>query len=221
MDDIASHRERKKARTRDAMAEQAMELFLARGFGAATVDEIAAGGGVCGRTFFRYFPVKEAVVFARNDERLRLFRELLHERQAGDRPLDVVRRALRRLSRELTADRRTYLRQQRLVETTPQLLAYERELDRQWEATLGEALVAGDSQSPRTARILAGAVMGAVRATLTLWCQGGCRGDLMEMGEETLDLLARGVEGGAGPERERLAAPAFPKKSKVTRRNEK
>lgn len=42
------------------------------------------------------------------------------------------------------------------------------------------------------------------------------------MAEQAMELfLARGVEGGAGPERERLAAPAFPKKSKVTRRNEK
>jgi AcrR family transcriptional regulator len=57
-------RERKKARTRRLIREQAMRLFREQGYAQTTIDQIAAAAEVSPSTFFRYFPTKEDVVMA-------------------------------------------------------------------------------------------------------------------------------------------------------------
>ena len=116
------------------------------------------------------------MVFPRNQERLERFRSLLGEKKRGETPFDVARRACRTLSEEFVAHREEYLAQQRLVASTPSLLAYERELDRR-----------------RRARVMAAAAMGAIRATLREWCTRGGRGDLLDMADEAMDLLEFGA----------------------------
>jgi AcrR family transcriptional regulator len=54
------------ARTREALIDAALELFARDGFDATHTDRIAARAGVSPRTFFRYFPTKESVVFHRD-----------------------------------------------------------------------------------------------------------------------------------------------------------
>jgi len=56
-------REIKRRETHDALAASAKRLFAERGYQATTVADIAAGAGVAPRTFFGYFPTKEAVLF--------------------------------------------------------------------------------------------------------------------------------------------------------------
>ncbi|GAC1401260.1 MAG: TetR family transcriptional regulator [Mycobacterium sp.] len=50
-------------RTRNALLEAALNLFSANGYDETTTDQIAANAGVSPRTFFRYFPTKESVLF--------------------------------------------------------------------------------------------------------------------------------------------------------------
>ncbi|MGH4006284.1 MAG: TetR/AcrR family transcriptional regulator, partial [Pseudonocardiaceae bacterium] len=55
-------RARRKAQTRQVIQAHALRLFLANGYDATTVEEIAAAAGVSHMTFFRHFPTKESVV---------------------------------------------------------------------------------------------------------------------------------------------------------------
>jgi AcrR family transcriptional regulator len=50
-------------RTRNALLEAALNLFSVNGYDETTTDQIAESAGVSPRTFFRYFPTKESVLF--------------------------------------------------------------------------------------------------------------------------------------------------------------
>lgn len=54
-------RERKNARTRDAIERAALELALEQGFEGTTVDQIAARADVSPRTVYTRYPTKEAI----------------------------------------------------------------------------------------------------------------------------------------------------------------
>jgi AcrR family transcriptional regulator len=50
-------------RKRNDLLEAALNLFSANGYDDTTTDQIAESAGVSPRTFFRYFPTKESVLF--------------------------------------------------------------------------------------------------------------------------------------------------------------
>jgi AcrR family transcriptional regulator len=58
-------RERKKQRTRELIADTALQLFLERGFDAVTVAEIAQAAEVDAKTIYNYFPSKPDLVHRR------------------------------------------------------------------------------------------------------------------------------------------------------------
>jgi AcrR family transcriptional regulator len=58
-----SPRDEHANRNRNALLEAALNLFSAAGYDETTTDEIAESAGLSPRTFFRYFPTKESVLF--------------------------------------------------------------------------------------------------------------------------------------------------------------
>ncbi|MCX5065664.1 TetR/AcrR family transcriptional regulator [Micromonospora lupini] len=88
-------RARKKLRTRDAIADAAISLFLARGFEQVSVSDIAATAEVSKPTLFRYFATKEDLVLHRfadhNGEAARVVRD----RGPGIAPMTALHRHFR------------------------------------------------------------------------------------------------------------------------------
>jgi AcrR family transcriptional regulator len=85
-------RERKKQRTREQIVEAAMGLFAERGYHATTIADIALAADVAPRTFFSYFPSKEAVVFHDVDRDLDGLATALRDRLPGETAFDALRR---------------------------------------------------------------------------------------------------------------------------------
>jgi TetR/AcrR family transcriptional regulator, regulator of mycofactocin system len=85
-------RERKKQRTREQIIEAAMGLFEERGYQATTIADIARAADVAPRTFFSYFPSKEAVVFHNVDRDLDGLASTLRDRLPGETAFDALRR---------------------------------------------------------------------------------------------------------------------------------
>ncbi|MFG2616897.1 TetR family transcriptional regulator [Streptomyces sp. NPDC048507] len=83
-------RERKKQRTRQAICDTALRLFLSRGFDEVSIVEIAEAAEISKRTLFTYFPTKEDLVLERfadhEDESARVVRA----RPAGTSPLAAL-----------------------------------------------------------------------------------------------------------------------------------
>lgn len=88
-------RDRKRDRTRRALLEAAVELFENRGYEETTVADIAAVAEVGTRTFFNYFASKEELLFPEQDERVRAAVAAISSRRPGERPVEVLLRALR------------------------------------------------------------------------------------------------------------------------------
>lgn len=84
-------RERKKAATRAGILEAATTLFLARGFDAVTVREIADAADVSPKTVFTHFPHKEALVFSDEGERHERLIAAVSGRVAGTSISDALK----------------------------------------------------------------------------------------------------------------------------------
>jgi AcrR family transcriptional regulator len=128
-----SLRERKKRHTRQLLADTATEMFLAKGFDAVRVSEIAEACGVSEKTVFNYFPTKEALVMDRLDDASGALLAAL-----ADAALTPVQAALRVLDAELAtmldrlagqksfrAAAEQYRRFSTLVWSTPALRAHQ------------------------------------------------------------------------------------------------
>src|ERR1700679_1674423 len=116
-------RARKKQETRDAIVTAALRLFREKGFDATTIDEIAAAVGVSSRTFFRYFPTKEDVVFLDQIfEDALLAREMAVARR-GESDLDRVERAALAVARVTAHHGEVGMEMFELLLGTPSLLA--------------------------------------------------------------------------------------------------
>ncbi|MGY1498940.1 TetR family transcriptional regulator [Streptomyces sp. QTS52] len=151
-------RERKKQQTYQNVSDIAIGLFLAKGFDAVSVAEVAAAAGISKPTLFRYFPAKEDLVLHRfadhEDEAARVVRAAVAGTGAEASPLDALRRHfLDGLSREdpvtgLNGSPEV-LAFHRLLYGTASLVARAYEYQQRSEAVLAVAL--GDTLAARLA----------------------------------------------------------------------
>ncbi|MEA5360581.1 helix-turn-helix domain-containing protein [Amycolatopsis sp., V23-08] len=77
-----SRRERKKAQTRAAIQEAALELFVSQGYRETTIAQIAARADVATRTVTLHFPAKEDLLFADDPFAPESLARCLHERKS-------------------------------------------------------------------------------------------------------------------------------------------
>lgn len=125
-------RERKKLATRDALVGAALDLFERQGLERTTVDEIAAAVDVSPRTFHRYFPAKEDVLFADAAERREHFVALLASRADDEPLLDSLRYAAAVMAGGFVAGADSERRRLRLVRTSTGLAARNLHQSDQW-----------------------------------------------------------------------------------------
>src|SRR6202167_3155347 len=86
----ASLRERKKLATRRELRRVALRLIAERGFSNVTVEEIAEAANVSPRTFFNYFPSKEAALFGADPELAAATRDAIVHQTPGEPVVTVL-----------------------------------------------------------------------------------------------------------------------------------
>ncbi len=169
--EILGLRERKKRRTREAIAEAAVSLFLRDGFDQVSVSHVAAAADVSKVTVFNYFPAKEDLVLSRILHRSDLAAEVVRQRPSSQSPLQALERDyLRRLtarepSTGVCADEYV-MAIQRMILATPSLTLRLTHHMLASEASLAEALTdeMGDTLNGVVARVAAAQFLATERA---------------------------------------------------------
>src|SRR6476661_8115409 len=87
-------RERKKLRTRRALADAALRLFASNGFGSTTLEDVAAEAEVSKSTFFRFFPAKEAAAIEAEAELWTAYLAALADRELSGAILGELHQTL-------------------------------------------------------------------------------------------------------------------------------
>jgi AcrR family transcriptional regulator len=201
MTDPSPLRDRKKQRTKDELTAAAFELFAARGFDSVTVDEIAEQAWVSPRTFFRYFPSKEDVLWTDDEPFRALLRQTILERAGDEGALDAVRNAMVALTELLSPDSREILLRAQIIAGSPTLQSRDLLEHARWEATV-EAAVAErlgvDPDSDMTPALVAAASGAALRVAYARWTAAGGSGDLGELIDQSLTLLQNAIRPTSG-----------------------
>ena len=163
-------RERKKLATRSALTTAALQLAAERGIDAVTAEDVAAAAGVSTRTFFNYFATKEQAFVADDVERGRRFLAAVQQAD-DDAPLWPL---MRHVAHEVLAapdlpTREQALKEQ-LVRTDPRVQAEVLATFAQLEEELVvELLCRAPADGPLHARLLANAVLAAIRSATETW----------------------------------------------------
>jgi AcrR family transcriptional regulator len=138
--ETVGRRERKKAATRRALADAALELFLSRGYDAVGVREIADAADVSVTTLFKHFPDgKEALVFDDDANREARLVAAVRNRPAGLSIPAALHRFLRAEQAELGSQPR-FADFLRLIRETPALQEHARRMWLRHEGRLAGAI---------------------------------------------------------------------------------
>jgi AcrR family transcriptional regulator len=190
-------RERKKAQTSEALQAAALHLFTVQGFERTTVEEIADACDVSPRTFFRYFPTKQDVLFGDSEDRCSEMLAVLADQPADTAPLAAVRVAVMTIADRYEKQRELLTARMAIVNATPSLRVDKADRHRGFEDAVLAALEARASASPQPSlelRLVASTGMAALRAALDAWLAGPAASSLRSIVTDAFDRLARGLD---------------------------
>lgn len=157
----------KRERTRERLTKVAMELFLARGFEATTVDDIAAAAEISRRNFFHYFASKEDLVLAWQDASTDALIAAIAARPATEPMLTAAENALLAMVEQLKPNEAMALA--RLKRDNPALRARDQIKYEKMERAMATALEQRDNADRLRARLVAMMTTGAIRVASENW----------------------------------------------------
>lgn len=196
-------RDRKKLVTRRALRAAALELVAERGFAHVTVEDIAQVADVATRTFFNYFPSKEAAVIGVDPDLVKQMAADVLARPASESPLQALRVVLVAYAAvtaeeldDLGDGRSSWFRRLCVVRADPELLsayaAHVAALERGLAAALAERLGTDSERDPYPA-LVAATALAAVRVAGLYWAADGGTDSLIERTESAIASLCAGL----------------------------
>jgi AcrR family transcriptional regulator len=206
-------RERKRLATSRAIQRAVVELSLERGFDRVTVDDISAEAQVSPRTFFNYFPSKEAAVVGEvptlpNDDLIDRFVTAAD----GGSVLDGIRDLLIPAADADTAaaDHDIHRMRRELLKDNPQLFSLRMASMKQLEADLtgvvarriahDDPVLAEDDDALRSrARLITFVAFAGIRHAWSSWADHGGAGPLSARLRESFAELQSLSQGSLKP----------------------
>jgi len=182
-------RERKKAATRQALADAALELFVEHGYDKVSIRDVAEAADVSTTTLFKHFPSKEALVFDLDADVEAGLVAAVRDRAPGTSIVQALREhALRArvFAPDFAQQSAAFLE---LVRSTPALTEYSRRMWLRHERALAETIAAevGAPTGDPACQALA-------HYALEARPLGGSSANPAAMVDAAFDLLERGWE---------------------------
>jgi AcrR family transcriptional regulator len=206
-----SRRAAHKLRTERALQQAALALFAEQGYDTTTTDEIAERAGVSPRTFFRYFPTKESVLFVGEYGWLQSFNKefLAQPEELGD--LEALRATLHALAPDVSKRRAALQLYEQAVASSPTLRGGVFDHQQQDIASIAGAIATrrGLDEPDLACTTLATVVLLTYRNGLMRWLAGPASADVREPIGEGFDLLLAELSPAPRPAaRRRVLRPA-------------
>lgn len=189
-------RERKKQRTHRAIEKAALELFETHGFDGTTIEDIASAAEIAPRTFFHYFPTKEDVVVTDYARRLDTIVFILRGGPGELTPWQALRAAFLEVAADYESEQHQLLRRFRIISTTPSVNARSLQLQAEWEDAVSVVVskwLEVDVSQEIEPRLLAGAALAAMRASIAHWLAAGGDAPLPDHVSRCFDLVGLGL----------------------------
>ncbi|MEV0013037.1 TetR/AcrR family transcriptional regulator [Streptomyces tendae] len=157
----SGRRERKKAATRQKIADTALRLFLERGYDAVGIRDVAAEADVAVTTLFSHFASKEALVFEQDEDFEHRLTRAVTDRAPNEPLVPALRREVLALVRHCTADSAAPI--WRMIDASPTLRKYDETVRLRHAEALAAAIAADPAltRSETVARTLARFVIDA------------------------------------------------------------
>jgi len=188
-------RERKKAATRQALHQAAVQLATEHGLDRITVEAIADEAGVSRRTFSNYFGSKEEALMYGDFRRIRGLIEAVRSRPSAESPWAALTAAAASFNSELGELDPQMVSQGRLMRTHPTLLAAQVQtfagVERELAAEVSARMTEDDPRGVR-ARMTAATFLVALRVSINMWLEAPAGTKLWDIAEESLANAGRG-----------------------------
>ncbi|RPE29585.1 TetR family transcriptional regulator [Kitasatospora cineracea] len=154
-------RERKKAATRQKIADTALRLFLEHGYDAVGIRDVAAEADVAVTTLFSHFASKEALVFEQDEDFEQRLTRAVTDRAPHEPLVPALRREILALVRHCTADGAAPI--WHMIDASPALREYEESMRLRHAESLATAIAADPdlSGTPTACRAIARFVIDA------------------------------------------------------------
>lgn len=190
-----SPRSEHAAQTKAALIDAALNLFSVHGYDETTTEEIAAAAGVSPRTFFRYFPTKESVLFFGGYDFISAFRAVYLGREDTLSDYEAMGESFAILAPSLKRIRKRIAQYYQAVESSLVLLGRERKISRATAATVSEVIASrrGLTAPDAECAMLAAVGMSLLESAISKWLAGGVLSldDLIRQEFATLPMLLK------------------------------
>jgi AcrR family transcriptional regulator len=191
-----TRRERKRNRTRAELFSAAVELVKERGFDATTIEVIADRADYALRTFFRYFPAREDVLFADQVDLLSDLEVLVDRAPTDQSMLDIARDAMTLTARSIERDRDFAMSRNEIARRDRNVYAAGLRNQHAWVRTMRTALArrigVDATRDLRPAAIAAAASVAIYNATFRWGAMSGNL-DLRAEAERNMELILTGL----------------------------
>ncbi|QIS13813.1 TetR/AcrR family transcriptional regulator [Nocardia arthritidis] len=131
-------RERKKAATRQKIADTALRLFLERGYEAVGIRDVAATADVAVTTLFSHFVSKEALVFEQDQDFEQRLTLAVTARPSSEPLIPALCREMHAIVRHCAGEGAAPIR--RMIDASPALREYEESMRLRHAESLAAAI---------------------------------------------------------------------------------